>query len=252
MSGWGDLGAILSGGVKRDAEAQYLPQLARNYSAFKALEDAKLVRSQNLSRDSLRESAKQAGASQMAIDTMLSNGTVDFRNTGAAGNPHYFDAQRVAAQAAGIIPNELGAIEVNKDVMNNALGFLKGDPMRRTEIQEGIMFDPHSAKQEGTVTPIGDSMMAENYGSAMASQASAGKYNADTRKTNTETGILEYDLGAVKRGEPPPSKRTDNKGDTDTVKAEEQQELKYARDALKRADAIKDPKERQAKKRCNH
>jgi hypothetical protein len=237
MSGWGDLGSILSGGVARDAEAQYLPQLAKNFSAFKALEEAKIARSQVLARDSLRESGKAAGASPFAIDTMLSNSTVDFRNAGDAGNPHYFEAQNAAYQAAQA--GELG-------VMNNMLGYIDQKPMERSKIQEGVMFDPYSGKQEGIVTPVGDSMIAENLGSAMSSQASAGKYNADTRKTDKESKILDYDLGAVSRGEPVPSKRTDNKGDTDSIKSDESAVIKSARAALNKTLSIKDPVKRKA------
>jgi hypothetical protein len=230
MNGWADLGQILSGSVKRQAEQEYLPQLQKNFSAFKALEEAKRERSINQSRERLLTTGKDSGASPFALDVMLSNDTVDFRNAGDAGNPHYFDAQKAAFQAA-----QGGKID------NPMLTFLQGKPVSLSDEQNGVIINPlvEPNQQQALVTPIGDSIIAENLAQANSSNASAGKYN-------TETKILGYDLGAVSRGEPVPSKRTDKGGDTDTIKADEAAATKSARAALNKALLITDPVKRKA------
>lgn len=155
MSGWGDLGAILSGGVKREAEQEYLPQLNKNFSSYKALEEAKIARSQALARERLESSGRAAGVTPFALDTMLSNNTVDFRNAGDAGNPHYFDAQKAAFASA-----QAG----NVDALNPMLAFLEGKPVAVQDSLGGNAYttNKYSTKGEVKLTPLGDTLVGLN------------------------------------------------------------------------------------------
>jgi hypothetical protein len=234
MNGWADLGAILTGGVKREAEQEYLPRLQKNFSTFKALEDARLVRSRNLARDNAQAAMREQGFNEIQANIPFANEVVDLGKLGDYQRRYSFDADRKAAQDLGIIENALGDIVVDKGGANNALGYIKGEPMKRSDIQDGIMFDPLGGEQAGTVTPLGDARIAEDL-------ATAGAANALSREREARAALTDAKRTSPERYRAPPKPEGGY-----STKADESAVLKSAREALIKALSIKDQEKRKA------
>ena len=94
--GWGDLGTLVTGGVGRAAENEYIPQLKRNYDSYAALEEAKIKRSQAMARDSLPAAMERLGYSADHAIIMQANASPSLTQLGKLQNPNYIPAQQAA------------------------------------------------------------------------------------------------------------------------------------------------------------
>lgn len=173
MSGWAALGDMLAGGVQRDAEDEYAGQLKKNYDAFGSLEKARNERAMRMYRDQLPQAVKAMGLPPEVAAILGASASPDMRNLGTYQDPYAKDAYERRALAAGLIPLSDGSMPAPDDsVVNRMTSLLDNKPMRVTDVQDGVMFNPYNQEQKGTITPIGEATIGRNEAAARASDAS--------------------------------------------------------------------------------
>lgn len=182
-NGFADLGYMLAGGVRRDAQAEYLPQLKKNYDVMSAYEAAKIKRSQVVARESLAASMQKQGFSDLEANVLLSGETVDVRRLGDWGNPNYFPAQQAARAASGI---DGGAPKLGQ--MSTAQSLASGTPLKTVAIDDGFKINPYDPEADIEMTDIGKANLGAINARAGASNASAANSNASAAETNWELG----------------------------------------------------------------
>lgn len=186
MSGWGDLGTLLTGGVQRSAENEYIPQLKRNYDAYAALEEAKIKRSQAMARDSLPAAMERLGYSADHATIMQANAAPSIAQLGKLVNPNYIQAQQAALVLSGLTggKQDLGNMAVAQSVAS-------GNPLKTNVIDDGYQVNPYD--EGGVATPTGK--VVADIGRIRAVTATEGtKQGANTAltgKRQADTNLVE-------------------------------------------------------------
>lgn len=160
MSGWAALGEILSGGVKRQAEDEYIPQLQRNGSAFKALEDARRARSMNLAREQFAEQMANSDNPQdrkLGAFLMMSENP-DYRRAGLRENPYFEAGQQEIARQAGLLGDaafEGPMTPERRQRITDVQVAISPEPIKRNTIVDSTAIDPYTIGDVGKPTDIG-------------------------------------------------------------------------------------------------
>jgi len=147
-NGWGDLGTMLTGGVGRSAENEYVPQLKKNYDAYAALEEAKIKRSQAMARDSLPAAMERLGYSADHATIMQANASPSMTQLGLLQNPNYLKAQQAALALSGLTggKQDLGNMAVAQSIAS-------GKPLETNTIDDGYQLNKYD--EGGAITPTG-------------------------------------------------------------------------------------------------
>jgi len=147
-NGWGDLGTMLTGGVQRSAENEYIPQLKKNYDTYAALEKAKIKRSQAMARDSLPAAMERLGYSADHATIMQANASPSMTQLGQLQNPNYVKAQQAALVLSGLTggKQDLGNMAVAQSLATS-------DPLKSNVIDDGYQLNPYD--EGGVATPTG-------------------------------------------------------------------------------------------------
>jgi hypothetical protein len=188
MSGWGDLGTMLSGGVQSSAENEYLPQLKKNYDTFKALEEAKIERSIAMARDSLPATFARLGYTNGEENIVLANRAPSMTQLGNLQNPNYVNLQNTALQLSGLTgkPQDLGNMAVAQALATNKI-------LKTNSIDDGYQLNPYD--EGGEITPTGKvvadigrigAVTATEATKQGANNALAGQRNATEAKTRDQ------------------------------------------------------------------
>lgn len=180
--GFRDLGAALFGGGGR-TQAAYQEGARGAAQTDLLLSQAKIKRDEAMKRSQLTEQLTAAGIPPEQA-SMLSTAL------GAGYNPEQISGYRGDVQKQGIIDESLGAARGgNIDLLNNLATVLEGKPRERTQITQGMAFDPYAAPgQVMQTTPVGgadiaatlalgrerDAGAVENIATASAADALAG------------------------------------------------------------------------------
>lgn len=184
MSGWAALGEILGGGVKRQAEDEYAPQMARNGSAFKLIEEARKERAMNMMRESLTDQDFiAAGYSPQQAALMrkfaLSNNTVDARNLDNWIDPNYLPAKAEIGRSMGLGDVVAPPLDTaGRQRIADLQVAISPTPVKRNEIEAGTAYDPFTIGDKGTLTELGKGQAALLGARVIAQQAQAGAANA--------------------------------------------------------------------------
>ena len=159
MSGWNDLGAMLTGGVAREAEAQYPVQLRRNYDAYSALEEAKTKRSINMARDSLPASMERLGYKQELAQIMLGNQTMSMAQLGNAQNPNFYKGHEAAWNASGLDggTQDLGNVNLGEQLASG-----KVVQYQKPMTANTYTTNAYDNDAEIKTTPLGESVIGLN------------------------------------------------------------------------------------------
>lgn len=219
MSGWAALGEILGGGVKRQAEDEYAPQMQRNGSAFKILEEARMARARNMAREAITdEQIMAAGYSKDSApfirNALLTGQEVDLRRLGDAINPNYLPAQAEIGRTMGIgrdplLGETVPAIDnAGRQRIADLQVAISDKPVQRNEVRDGVAFDPYTIGDTGSPTAIGKERMALLGAQALASGALAGQRNATAAKTRDQTTNPGKYRAPAKESKGKPSKAT--------------------------------------------
>ena len=180
MSGWADLGYALSGGIRNEAEAEYAPQLKRNYDAMSALEEANRKRAVNLQRQLMLTNPEAFGLSGAQANMASLNDDIDMRRLGNFQNPHYRAALDRASAEVGLGDSTLGQV---KDISpaNRFFALANGDVTPTAAVAGNVMYDPtRGTSQDIQPTPLGEAVVVAQNALAGQRQASAGLTRAKT------------------------------------------------------------------------
>ena len=180
--GFRDLGAALFGNGGR-TEAAYQDGRRGAAQTDLLLSQAKIKRDEAMKRSQMQDSLVASGVPPEQASVLATA-------LGAGYNPEQISGYRGDVQKQGIIDESLGAARGGDiDLLNNLATVLEGKPRERTQITQGMAFDPYAnPNQQMQTTPVGsadiaatlalgrerDAGAAENYATASAADALAG------------------------------------------------------------------------------
>lgn len=181
--GFRDLGAALFGNGGR-TQAAYQDGMRGAAQTDAMLMDAKMKRQKAMAMSELADKIAATGQFPPEVASMISTAML------SGNDPTKISGYRGDVQKQGIIDESLGAARGgNIDLLNNLATVLEGKPRERTQITQGMAFDPYAApNQQMQTTPVGgadiaatlalgrerDAGAAENYATASAADALAG------------------------------------------------------------------------------
>lgn len=183
MSGWADLGDIVSGGVGNAAQDEYAPQLKRNYDAFAALEEAKIKRSQAMARESLPQAIQNLGYRNGAdMATILNaSSTVDMRRLGNNQNPYYMQAMDEAQ-------TQIGLGDIGK--ANDQLILAQGKPVATQATMGAGNYTQNKYHPDSPIelTPLGETVASKNNAATGLTNAKVG---TEGERKKSQTALTE-------------------------------------------------------------
>lgn len=178
-----DLGAALFGNGGR-TQAAYQDGLRGAAQTDALLMDAKMKRQKAMAMSELADKIAATGQFPPEVASMISTAML------SGNDPTKISGYRGDMQKQGIIDQSVGAAQSGDiDLLNNLATVLEGKPRERTQITQGMGFDPYAAPdQVMQVTPVAQADIsatralagerqaaaAENYATASAADALAG------------------------------------------------------------------------------
>lgn len=181
--GFRDLGAALFGNGGR-TQAAYQEGARGAAQTDLLLSQAKIKRDEAMKRSQLTEQLTAAGVPPEQA-SMLSTAL------GAGYNPEQISGYRGDVQKQGIIDESLGAARGgNIDLLNNLATLLEGKPRQRTQITQGMAFDPYAnPNQQMQTTPVAAADIASTFALGRERDAGAVENYADASAANALAGL---------------------------------------------------------------
>jgi len=186
MNGFADLGMMLTGGVGRAAEDEYIPRLRQNYNAYEALEDAKIKRSQAMARDSLPAAMERLGLDPALATVINASPSPSMNLLGNWQNPNYAKANQAVWANSGLDggTQDLGAVALASAIANNK-------QLKTVDIDSGYIinrYDPNTAPQatNKTVADIGAINARAGASNASADKSAAGASLTRAKEANPD------------------------------------------------------------------
>lgn len=184
--GFRDLGAALFGGGGR-TQAAYQEGRRGAAQTDALLMDAKKKRMEAMAMSEMADKIAGSGQFPPEVASMLSTVLL------AGNDPTKISGYGLDTQKQGLIGEAAGAARGgNLDLLNNLATVLSGKPRERTQIAQGMAFDPYAAPAQAMqTTPVGaadiaatlalgrerDAGAVENFADATAASALAGYRN---------------------------------------------------------------------------
>ena len=194
--GWGKLGDLLGGGVKRDSEKAYVDQLNKNYVAYGNLEQARKERAQAMIAQGQVDAR---GTLQDRINAQYAAHGLKPEDAGVAGafalsdstpnfNTHMGGTERITDMAVDEqIQDALTKGDLKRARILSAVKTDKVLPVSKG----GEVFDAVNATS--TVTPLGSATIAEKGSRVTANNARAKASEASARRADRKSKLSEID-----------------------------------------------------------
>ncbi|MES2533354.1 MAG: hypothetical protein V4636_20085 [Pseudomonadota bacterium] len=181
--GFRDLGAALFGNGGR-TQAAYQDGARGAAQTDLLLSQAKIKRDEAMQRSQVFDAL-------VANKVPPEQARVISTSMGAGYDPRQISGYQGDVQKQGIVDESLGAARSgNLDLLNNLATVLEGKPRQRTQITQGMAFDPYSnPNQQMQTTPVAAADIASTFALGRERDAGAVENYADASAANALAGL---------------------------------------------------------------